>query len=120
MIERHDHAGRCHALDEITARNDDVEAGVAGAQLCEQLVVGCKQAGVDVDACRLLEISQCRLADVGIPIVKIEFGFFGLGSIGRKAFAGKCQSDGRRAEPFQDRPPCPALAHRFAEFMCHA
>ena len=50
MIERLEQVGLDHALDKLAARNDDVETWVAGAQLGEQLVVGRKQAHIDVDA----------------------------------------------------------------------
>ena len=58
MVERLEQLGLDHALDELAARNDDVEARIAGAQLGEQLVVGGEQAHIDVDAARLLEVSS--------------------------------------------------------------
>ena len=72
VIERLEQLGLNHALDKLAARNDDVEARVAGAQLGEQFVVGGKQAHIDVDAACLLEVSKRRLADIGIPVVEIE------------------------------------------------
>ena len=72
VIERLEQIGLDHALDELAARNDDVEAGVAGAQFGEQLVVGREQAHIDVDAARVLEVLERGLADISVPVVEIE------------------------------------------------
>ena len=76
MIERLEQLGLDHALDELAARNDDVEAWVAGAQLGEELVVGGEQAHIDVDAALLLEGLERRLADISVPVIEIELRLF--------------------------------------------
>jgi hypothetical protein len=61
--------GSC--ADELAARNDDVEAGIAGAQLGEQLVVGGKQLILTSMPAAFLK-SERGFADIGVPVVEIE------------------------------------------------
>ena len=99
MIERLEQLGLDHALDKLAARNDDVEAWIAGAQLGEQLVVGGKQAHIDVDAARLLEVRERRLADIGVPVVEIELRLlFGPGG---RLLAEEADADCGGAETLQ-------------------
>src|SRR5512144_1511647 len=76
VIERLKQVGLDHALDKLAARDDDIEAGIARAQLGEELVIGGEQAHIDVDAARLLEGLERRLADIGVPVIEIEFLLF--------------------------------------------
>ena len=101
MVERLEQVGLDHALDELAARNDDVVAGVAGAQLGEQLVVGREQAHIDVDAARVLEVLERRLADIGVPVVEVELLLL-LGRQGAAGLAREADADRGGAETFQN------------------
>src|ERR687897_616569 len=67
--QRLDHPGREHPLDVVVRREDYVVAGVALAQLGEQLVVAREQVVADVEAGNLPEVLKGRLADVGVPVI---------------------------------------------------
>ena len=71
MIKQLEQIGLDHALDKLAARNDDVEARVAGAKLGEQLVVGGKATVLTSDAACLLEVGKRGLADIGVPVWRI-------------------------------------------------
>ena len=73
MVERHDHVGLDHALEIVVGRHDHVIAGIAGLELGEQFVIVGEEIHLGLDAGRLLEIGQRGLADIGIPVVEIEF-----------------------------------------------
>ena len=72
VVQRQQHVGRDHALDVVVGREDHVVAGIALAQLGEQLVVAREQVVADVDAGRLGEVLERGLADVGVPVVDVD------------------------------------------------
>src|SRR6185503_13187124 len=100
LIERLEQGGLNHALDELAARNDDVVTRIAGTELGEQLVVGRKQAHIDVDAACGLEILERGLAGIGVPVVEIELLLF-VGPRGG-LLADKTDADRGSAETFQN------------------
>ncbi len=89
VIQRHQHVGHDHPLDIVVGRDDQVVARVAFLQLGEQLVVVGKEIHLDLDAGRFTKIIQRGLADVGVPVVEIEFFL-----LGGKALAGQ-EADSR-------------------------
>jgi hypothetical protein len=72
VIERQQHVGRDHALDEVVGREDDVVAGIALAQLGEQLLVAREQVVAHGDAGGVGEVVERVLADVCVPIVDVD------------------------------------------------
>ena len=75
VVERLQHVGDDHPLDEIVRREDDVVAGIALAQLGEHLVVAGEQVVAHRDAGGLGELVQRVLADIGIPVVDVDLLF---------------------------------------------
>ena len=72
VVQRQQHVGRDHALDIVVGRKDHVVAGIAAAELGEQLVVAGVQVVADRDPGRVAEILDRRLTDVGVPVVDVD------------------------------------------------
>ena len=73
MIERHHHVGLDHALELVIGGNDHVIAGIAALELGEQLVIVGEEIHLGLDAGGLVEIGQRCFADIGVPVIEIEF-----------------------------------------------
>ncbi len=110
MVERQEHAGLRHPLDEVVRRHDHVVTGVARLEFGEQHVVAVEQVHRDVDAGRFLEIIERVFADISVPIVEIELGFLAV----RERFAALLAARREPAEADPDRRDTERLEQRAA------
>ncbi len=71
VIERQQHVGHDHLGNVVVGRHHHVVAGVAAAQLGEQLIVAGVEIVADRDPGRVGEILDGRFTDVGVPVVDV-------------------------------------------------
>ena len=75
-IERLQHASDDHAFDVIVGGHDNVITRVAVLQLGEKLVIVSEKVHAHCNACGIGKIAKRVFANVGVPVVEIQFFFF--------------------------------------------
>ena len=89
-----------HPLERVVGGHDHVITGIAGLELGKQLVIVGEEIHLHRDAGRRFEISERRLADIGIPVVEIELRLLGRPRGG--LLADEADADHGSAETFQN------------------